>query len=206
MILILPNPVSLPRPVGRLAVLLVPLILLSCEELLPPRNDPKVVLAPSIAISSGVVTIRNQTYASGGSVVLRAVNVYDEVIQDQQRIRGTVTMSLGTHVQTILFTSSDLQTPTMLTGNTLTMRPLDTLVLMHIWDHIADDDTPLWSLVRWNQLLDSKGAPYYQTDTTWFTITGSFQIFNRAQPMKLSPIRVPIVYTMIERPPWYEPF
>jgi hypothetical protein len=172
----------------------------ACDESLPPRNNPDVVLIPSMRVTAGVVSVDILGNTSGGNVVLRAVNVYNEALSEKQNIRGIVALRLKGLTQTMLYTSSDLQNTKVLSGNTLTVLPKDSVVLFRLWDHITDMDVPFWSVLSFTEKTTTNGRVYYESDTAWIQITATLQLFERVPAMPVPAMVIPIVYRMDNKP------
>ncbi len=164
-----------------------------CDEALPPRNDPAVVLVSGIRCSGTDVIIRNNMLSSGGNIILWATNVYDDVLSEQERLTGTLRIEFKGAVATLHYTESDLLAPSTIYGSTLTLLPHDTLSMVQQWVHMSDDDKTFWTMVTYHKVVSDKET-YFQSDTAWLDISGSLQLFSRVQPMKLPSIRVPFVY------------
>ena len=63
----------------------------SCDETLPPREEPRDFLVATIGLNPGPVVIRDTAGgASEGSFVLELKNLFDEVLQDSALVRGTI--------------------------------------------------------------------------------------------------------------------
>lgn len=172
----------------------------ACDESLPPRNNPDVVLIPSMRITAGVVTVDILGNTNGGNVAIRAVNVYNEALSEKQNIRGIVALRLKGLTQTMLYTSSDLQNTRVLSGNTLTILPKDSVVLLRLWDHITDMDVPFWSVLSFTEKTTTNGRVYYESDTAWIQITATLQVFERVPAMQVPGMTIPIVYRMDDKP------
>lgn len=187
-------------PGVRFRSLIVPAILvlsafIGCEEPLPPRILPAIPLVPGIRVSSGNVEIQPKLFANFGSIHLTAVSTHDEVLSGPARIQGLVTVKFKQYIQTVRFTSGDLVKPSMVVGSTVTIHPKDTIALLRSWDHFSDQDDAFWTLVQYHDRMTPDGEKYRVSDTAWMEIRATFQIFQRAQPMKLPVLRVPVVYT-----------
>jgi len=169
--------------------------LTGCEEPLPPRVFPTAPLVPGINVSRGTVEIQPKLFANVGSIHLTAVSTHDEVLSGPARIQGLVTVKFKQYTQTVRLTSGDLVKPSMVVGQTVTIHPKDTLELLRSWDHFSDQDDAFWTLVQYHNRTTPEGEPYRESDTAWMEMRATFQIFQRAQPMKLPVFRVPVVYT-----------
>ncbi len=139
--------------------------------------------------------IQPKLFASVGSIHLTAVSTHDEVLSGPARIQGLVTVKFKQYTQTVRLTSGDLVKPSMVVGQTVTIHPKDTLELLRSWDHFSDQDDAFWTLVQYHNRTTPEGEPYRESDTAWMEMRATFQIFQRAQPMKLPVFRVPVVYT-----------
>jgi hypothetical protein len=173
----------------------------ACDESLPPRDNPDVVLIPSMKVTAGVVSVDRYGNTTGGNVVLQAINVYDEALSEKQGIRGIVALRLKGLTQTIIYTSADLQSARMLSGNTLTVLPKDTVVLLHLWDHITDRDVPFWNVLAFSRKTTPNGQVYYESEPADISITATLQLFERVPAVRLPPTQVRIIYRMENKPP-----
>jgi hypothetical protein len=154
-----------------------------------------------MTVTAGVVSIDLYGNTTGGNIVLRAVNVYDEALSEKEHLRGIVALRLKGLTQTLVYTSSDLQTPKMLSGTTLTILPKDTVKLLRLWDHITDNDKPFWSVLTFTKKTTENGRTYYESETAMVQVTATLQLFDRVPAMRVPPMLIPIVYRMENKPP-----
>lgn len=173
---------------------------ISCDESLPPRVDPEVVLVPSMALSGDVVTVDRGSVAKGGTIVLSVRNVYDEVLSEKALIKGVVTLSLREFPdsgRTLLFGPTDLLTQGLVVGNTLTLRVQQVAELVQPWDHKTPGGTPFWALgLHFFQRTTDKGEIYFESQPVHLVVHASVQLFERVQAQKLEPREFTITYQL----------
>ncbi len=190
------------KTIGIRTVLLLcgALTLWSCDESLPPRVDPEVVLVPSMALSGNIIRVEEGTVTSGGNLVLSMRNVYDEVLSENSLLRANVILRLREYpdsVRTLVYGYSDLLTQGVLVGKTLTLAVQGTAEFVQPWDHRTPAGTAWWELgMHYHTLYTDKGERYYQSDSLHLIVNASLQIFERVQAAKLPPHEFVIIYQL----------
>ena len=173
---------------------------LSCEEPLPPRSNPVMVLVPGTHLSNNVVRVERDLVKSGGFVILSLRNVHDEVLSEEALVRANVTLSLrefpgSTH--TLVYGQRDLVTPGLIVGNTLTLPVQHTLEIMQAWDHRMVTDKAYWQFgLLWNRRITDKGIVYWESDSVHLVVKATLQVFKRVQAVRFPPREFAIVYQL----------
>ncbi|MCC6395955.1 MAG: hypothetical protein IT282_02980 [Bacteroidetes bacterium] len=160
-----------------------------CDESLPPRTEPEVVLVPTMSITGPAVVVRFNEAWTGGNIMLGMKNVHDEVLSDKADVTATVTMYLRENPsasRTLTYKYSDIVTPGLVVGNTLTIRVGQSIELMQPWNHRTAAGAAFWmSGIKFNQRADSKGNPYWESDSVHLVVNASLKVFERVQAVKL---------------------
>jgi len=188
------------------------LVSLSCDESLPPRVDPEVVLLPGIALSGEVVYVERAQVKRGGTIVLSMRNAYDEVLSEEALVRANLAMSLREYPDSICsltYGPMDLSTQGMVVGNTLTLRVQEVAQLVRPCDHRTTAGTPFWELgIVFKERLTDKGVTYYESDSLHLVVSATLQLFKRVQAVRLPAKEFTVVYQLwsMPRPPLPERF
>jgi len=173
-----------------------------CDESLPPRVDPPEVLRPDVQMVGNTISLigyDHDTLFTGGNVRLSMTNVHDEVLSEDARIRATVTLHLKVKpdsVRTLHLGLDDLVAPPGFFGPVLTIGVQERVELLAVWDQRTDNGTPFWTFPQYHEAFDSKGRPYYQSDTIPMVVTTSMQVFERVQPLEIVQRELPVVYEL----------
>jgi len=176
----------------------------ACDESLPSRVDPEMVVSYSVTLSNSAVTVESgEVTGDGGLFSLKARNVYDEVLSDKARLIGVVTLRLKNQpdsTRTLFYTVEDLTMPAMMDGTTLTITVNQTLTLTHPWDHRTDHGSPIWESLTFKKGFTDKGRPFYRSDTAMMQIQGTLQLFEKVQAVRIPVREFPVVYTLFDTP------
>ncbi len=183
------------------AQLLFLLLLGGCDESLPPRNDPVQVLDVSMG---GLVheVVFDSLGVSRGQVPfrIRVNNVYDEVLQWEALIQGTLEIRFQTPQPLraeITIDAGDLENRWVLANGLLTVGVDSGAVLSPRWSHEIPSGTPVWRYLTMHRMMSPKGDIYYQSDSVETLVEGSIQVFKNVQPLKIAPIRWTFIYTVV---------
>ena len=173
-----------------------------CEESLPPHTEPETVLIPSMSITGPTVVVRFDQAWTGGNIMLGMKNVHDEVLSEKVDVTATVSMHLRENPaasRTLTYRYSDILTPGLVVGNTLTLRVGESLDLMQPWNHRTASGTPFWmNGINFNQRTDSKGAPYWESDSVHLVVNANLKVFERVQAVRLPAREFTITYELWE--------
>jgi len=173
-----------------------------CDESLPPHTDPEIVLIPSMAITGPTVVVRFNEAWTGGNIMLGMKNVHDEVLSEKADVTATVSMYLREYPaasRTLTYRYSDIVTPGLVVGNTLTLRVGQSLDIMQPWNHRTASGTAFWmNGIHFNQRTDSKGSPYWESDSVHLVVNASLKVFERVQQVKLPAREFTITYELWE--------
>lgn len=193
------------RRLGAFAFLLcAALAALSCDESLPVRADPEVVLVPGMRLSGDLVHVASGQVKWGGAVVLSMRNVHDEVLSEAELVRAHLSMFLREYpdsVGSVVYGPLDLLTPGMIVGNTFTLRVQEVAEFVRPWSHRTAAGTPFWELgMKFNRRVTDKGVTYYESDPVHLVVSATLQIFERVQAARLATSEFTIVYELWQMP------
>jgi hypothetical protein len=180
-------------------MILMVIMLVSCDESLPPREQPATVLLPSIEIlNPPIIAIRDSLpIGTTGAFLVKVLNVYDEVLQDTSRVRLELEIWLKDqpeHRAVVTATEEDLVNYRILTGRILTLGVDTAAIIQRQWDHRASDGVPFWRYVPTHPASTPSGEPFCESDTVTFGVKATVQIFNIVQPQVLPEWEFRIVY------------
>ena len=181
-----------------LLLLLLSLGGLSCDESLPPRNDPPQVLAYSLAVHDGIVPVRNGL-PSGlvGGFETFARNVYNEVLSDTQRIQFRIDITMRDQPEnqaTVIVDRQNLTNAFLLSGQILTVGIDTACHLYAYWNQHTNEGKPFWSFVKSSPGRTSSGEPYLASDPIVVVVSASVQVFKKVQPYHFPPTEYTFVY------------
>ena len=181
---------------------LLPLLLslggMSCDESLPPRNDPPLVLAYSLAVHDGIVPVRNGLPGGlVGGFESFARNVYTEVLSDTQRIQFKIDITMRDQPEnqaTVFVERENLTNAFLLSGQILTLG-LDTACHVYAyWDQRTNDGKPFWSFVKLTPGVTLSGEPFLASDPIVVVVSASVQVFKKVQPYHFPPREYTFIY------------
>jgi hypothetical protein len=178
--------------------------LTGCDESLPPRVDPLVVLVPSVRTNTVRVIFNSDTLVAGGELELDVRNIYNEVLSEKARIIADLTMRSPSDVdssRSLTLTEDDIYKNKSLAFGILTVGVGDTVRLTRRWDHRFNGGAPLWLHARFHEDMTMDGKLYYRSDTLQVTISGKVQLFDRVQAIPLDHLVTPLVYLLFDMPP-----
>lgn len=171
----------------------------ACDESLPSRVEPENVIEYGTVSAGSYVKVDHGVVVTSDVISLTAKNLYDDVLSDKARIIGTLTLRLKKlpgMTRTLTYTKDDLWTQSMLSGNIVTMRPGQMLAVARQWNHLTDDGIPFWEFLPHTLDSTGSGAFYYRSDTAWFQVTGSLQVFDKTQAGAIATREFAYVYSL----------
>lgn len=180
------------------ALMLAPF--LSCDESLPPPEDPFAVLKAEVNMLSlqGIVNVRDGVPLGGAGVIsLAMTNVHDEVLDDSAAIEIDLDVWLKSNPAVrahLRFDEAYLTTSGALAGGILTMRPNSPVAFYYPWSHRASDGTTFWDHLRLTQRYTREGVPFCESDTVTLSAIGEVRLFPRIAPAPFPERDFKIVY------------
>jgi hypothetical protein len=173
---------------------------LACDESLPPRNDPSILFDG--IINSKYTLLWNQNSLQ---IEVGLINIYDETIQANANIAGTVEVILlrnNSLKKTIHFDVSNLSTPKFYNPTTqeITINPGDTIKFLYVWNFIGDNNTNFPEDV-FHSYEDLTCPGRFLAHSESFILTGSFQILEKLNSVRLKPAVLNLCYVYRYVPP-----
>ena len=192
----------------------------SCEELLPPRDDPQDLLTATVTAQSGLFAFVDTSTAQhlrwgqwspdvffieSIGFVLAITNHYDEVLQGPPYLKGKMEVQVSpTRRGTFEFEGGVYWPPTLIQGDMLTLEPGDTLYLQVAWDHFLRPGIPIWEK-DWSggamTFLGTEflpGFPFrlgkFRSPPVRLEITGSIQVFEKLPPVEVGKAELTAIY------------
>jgi hypothetical protein len=178
--------------------------LTGCDESLPPRIDPPVVLVASVKTNTIVVIFDSDTVRAGGEFEVDVRNIYNEVLSENARVVADLTVQLPSDPDSsraLRLTAEDLYRNKMLAYGVLTVGVGDTLRLVRRWDHRFQGGAPVWVNAHFQADMTKGGMLYYRSDTLQVNVTGKVQLFDRIQAIPFPQTVTPLVYLLYNMPP-----
>jgi hypothetical protein len=170
----------------------------TCEESLPPREEPNVYLEAEYSVSTGVVEIRDSAAVGlGGAFTVSVKNVYVEVLQENEFARAEIDVWLREMPEQrskVIATRRELTDPSIVYGGLLTLRPNARATFLKQWDHKTLGGRHLWEFVRLTQKYTPRGEPYLESDPLRLAASGKVQLFQARGITKLPRIEFELIY------------
>jgi hypothetical protein len=173
---------------------------LSCDEVLPPREEPPPVLSSVLTIVSAAnpIVIRNGLPAGTmGAIQVSVTNVYDDVLQDSSILEGRVEVWMKDNPDVravILLTESDLVTYNLLNGGTLTIGVDTTLIMLRQWSHRTVSGVPVWEYVDLFPGVTPGGEGYCMSKPITFVVRCSLRVFKSYGQIQFPDQEIPLIY------------
>ncbi len=163
----------------------------SCDESLPPHNEPGTLF--NGAISARYVS-KNQTLL----INLTVKNIFDETLQDTANLTGSIQIVMSGAPEfhrAITIDRSRLTSRTQINpgSNVLTVNSGDSLTFSYQWDFTTDDNVRLPSDV-FVKVPDTQFAGRFVSLPVSFLLSASIQVFTRTSLVTLFPATFVFVY------------
>jgi hypothetical protein len=176
--------------------------LASCDETLPPRNDPENFLAASLGVMGNVVTMyamSSDTVApqSDGGFTLGLKNLHDEVLQGKAHVEGRIEVWVKDnplHRAAVIADVRDLITAGVVVGDTATLGVDSTARFIRQWSRRTTERNFFWEYVRLSPKVTSNGVPYCESDSIHFVARATIHLFENTPPQKTPEIQFVLVY------------
>ena len=190
------------RSIHSLLTLLVIFAQFGCDEVLPPRDEPQQFLVTTaIGVDGALIYHGGALDGNGGALLLTAKNVYSEVLQGDERIRGNVDVWMRDFPDkraAVLATKSNLTNPNLVRANLVTLGPDTTATLLKRWEHQVTAGTDsghfFWQYVDSTEKFTPLGERYWESDPVHFVAEARIQIFKNVQAVKVKEFEFTVVY------------
>jgi hypothetical protein len=184
--------------------------LLSCEEVLPPRDDPENVLEVSMSIESALFKFveTNRILGSGGifpsdsfaidnvGILFAISNHHDEVLQGLPYLKGELEIQVRndpTRRGTLMFEGGVVFPPSVIQEGMLTIVPGDTAFVQLSWNHYFRPGVPAWERdwfdgsMTYRHEIDRNGNRWdvFRSSPIVFEVRGKLQAFENLQAESL---------------------
>ncbi len=184
------------------------LIALNCDEALPPREEPRIVLTAVLGVNPGRYRFRVYTptdstqppvYASNpATVYIQVTNTYDEVLEDSLGVDGTVEL-WDTRRPNMLGTVSlrgAAIIPTFAVNNgLLTLEAQARITVKTAWNHMTvNGGGPMWKGLELYPDTNAWGEPFYYTDTILVAARARLTLFKKLGVVETPLVEVPLSY------------
>lgn len=188
---------------------------LSCDETLPPREEPKKFLKASLnakplivrmdvdssgQLPYGVPPYPERVSGTNGSLELSLVSYYNEVLQDEVQIRGTIDVWLAERPDvrtTVTITEADVDYPVFDPDGLLTLVPGDSVHSARQWSHIASNGRAFYRYGPLRLSFDpATRRGYYESAPVRLNASGTFQVFKNVQAEKTEVFEFELVYRL----------
>jgi len=174
-----------------------------CDETLPPRIAPPVVLQDSMFMTgltpwNRLLVVRDSIpLGSTGAFDVEVKNIYDEVLSDSARIRVKLEIWLVEYPETRgTFTADewDLKNFQILRRGHVTLGIDSSMIVVKKWNHRTDDGIPFWDVIPSYPGVSLDGQSFCQSDTVTLAVRGTVQTFEKVQPLPIEEQHIPVVY------------
>jgi hypothetical protein len=177
-------------------------VLASCDEALPPRDEPQQFLVTTAVVVDGSVSYRNGFLDGlGGTLLLSVRNAYSEVLEQKERLRGDVEIwmrDLPEKRASVHTDGRDLTDPSIMHNNLATLLPGMSAVMLRQWEHRVsggpDSGRFFWEFVDSTMKFTQNGEPYWESDTVHFLAEARIQVFENVQAVRVRQIAFGVVY------------
>jgi hypothetical protein len=169
------------------------LILLACDESLPPRSDPSKLFEGSLSTKYSLLWNENVL-----RIEVNLVNVYDETIQAKAHMSGTVEVVLirDTAIRkTIHFDASHLVTTKLYNQATqeVTIDPGETIRFVYVWNFTDNNNVDMPEDV-FHYYPDPNCSGRLLAFNETFSLTCSFQIIEKLGSVQFAPAVLSLCY------------
>jgi len=186
---------------------------LSCDETLPPREEPRDFLTAELTGESRTLQVRvyPDSIIDGvqQSLHIRVMNLYEEVLQDTAKVNGSAEVWMTNTPSQMVVLQGDhfnLIGPTQVRNGLLTLEPagdqaerdLVHMVLSMGWT--TSSGKFHWELVDTVWRTDRWGELYVQTAPIHFMARASMQVFKNVQAQPTNEIVFDLVYIVYGLP------
>ena len=183
----------------------------SCDEALPPREDPSGALTSSLDIASGVFEFRPIAVVPPDTIYsinyldvsLKIENHYVEVFQDSFKVTGGVEIWDAQYPERRALVS--MSRPAKIIPSEAVARGILTLPpnshvrfttpwLHYLTDTLTHRNEPAWVHAAMTERLDPAGETYFESVPVQLLAAVSLRLFRKTPPLKTDPIDFFIVY------------
>ena len=186
--------------------------LIGCDETLPTREEPKKFLKASLNVQPlevrvdidssgqlpyGVPPYPERVSGFNGSLELTLVSYYNEVLQDNAHVRGTIDVWLESRPDvraTVSLTEVDVDYPVFDPDGLLTLTPGDSIHLARQWSHIASNGRSFFRYGPLRTKVDASGRWYYESAPMRFNAQATLQVFEKVPAEQTAVYAFELVY------------
>ena len=174
---------------GHFFFILLSVATLSCNESLPPRDDPREILQPDIKALYVVTPATN-----GVAVSATFTNIFDETLEGRLAISGKVELQWDRFPdvkKVITLNSANLTYARKYNGITgeLTLDPGDSVIISCLWSVMADSEAHMRNMIFLFG-SDSRCNLRRVASSQTFTARGEARIFRNTAPLFLGETKV----------------
>jgi hypothetical protein len=148
----------------------------------------------------GVPPYPERVSGTNGSLELSLVSYYNEVLQDEVQIRGTIDVWLAERPDvrtTVTITEADVDYPVFDPDGLLTLVPGDSVHSARQWSHIASNGRAFYRYGPLRPSFDPAARRfYYESAPVRFNASATFQVFKNVQPEKTEVFEFELVYRL----------
>ncbi len=188
---------------------------LSCDETLPAREEPQKFLSAALNVQPLIVRVDIDSNAqppypevvsgTNGSLQLSLISYYNEVLQDQAEVHGTIDVWLADRPDvrtTVTMTVAEVDYPVFDPDGILTLIPGDSVHLAKQWSHIADNRQAFFRYGPLGRGFDpGSGRSYYESAPVRYNAQATLQVFQNVQAEKTPIYEFSLVYRIFVRYP-----
>lgn len=186
--------------VSTLVTLIVLSFSLSCDEALPPRDEPQRYLQASYSVFEGVVEVRDSVAVGfGGRFLVSVKNIYSEVLQDDEYARADIDVWLRDRPEQggkAIASKRDLTDPSLVYLGQLTLRPNVTATFLKQWEHKTTSGRYFWEFVNLHFVPAPFSNGYWESDSVRLVARGRVQLFRTRAQEVLPLIEFTLVYRL----------
>jgi hypothetical protein len=167
------------------------LMLMGCDESLPPRLPDPNPFSVNAAITPGRVVVRGDFVGgTAGDINVSVTNVYTEVLQDTAAVAIRCRIWLADYPDSagvVTIDASSLTDQSLMRGEVLTLLPQATALFNKRWNYTTAGGTPFWNMLQLRSVSSFMG-PYMLSDSVKVLMTDTVRLFKPVPAYILGPV------------------
>jgi hypothetical protein len=178
--------------------LFLAVLVCSCDESLPARQEPGTFLLAEYSVVNGPVEVRDSTPVGlFGGFAVSVKNIYNEVLQEEEFAQADIDVwmrDIPEQRGKAIALKRDLTNQSLVFGGLLTLRPNMIATFLKQWSHETTSGKHFWEFVGSHFVEVPFSNGYWESDSVHLVASGKVQLFKNRAPERLSPIHFTVVY------------
>ncbi len=186
------------KRIQRRALILVTCVLMvSCDESLPPREDPQEFLHATLSAEGGIVGVSpDSSIIRGGWLIVRVRNSYAEVLQADAAIEVDVDvwrLDAPEERSIVRMSQQDVAGRWLVRNGQTTLPPDSIALIVKDMNHTTSTGAPFWTLVPLHRRLTKDGY-YCESSAVPFGARATVKLFKSVAPVKTDEVHFDVIY------------